>query len=294
MFVGGGIVIGLALLAKRRLLKAPRKSPFTGAFLRPPGHTLSRQVDDAVGDVLALLMVGFAMPGVLVATVTTQSLISGNAITRGNQIFYLIFAFLAVIGAWRRLSTAIGSVQRLRLGYEGELAVGQELNQLMLAGYRVFHDFPADKFNIDHIVIGPNGVFAVETKARAKPDTGDGRKDALVVYDGQALKFPGWVEKEPLDQAARQAQWLSKWLRSAVGEPVAVLPVLAVPGWFIDRKKSGPVFIYNGKNPEGLFRKVSGNPVDAPMIQRIAHQIEAKCRDVVPRAYAKEEPGKAS
>lgn len=56
-----------------------------------------------------------------------------------------------------------------QLGYEGEIAVGQELNQLMLDGYRVYHDFPGDKFNIDHIVVGPPGVFAVETKARSKP-----------------------------------------------------------------------------------------------------------------------------
>ena len=54
--------------------------------------------------------------------------------------------------------------RNLRLGYEGEIAVGQELNQLMLQGKHVYHDFPADKFNIDHIVVGRSGIFAVETK----------------------------------------------------------------------------------------------------------------------------------
>ena len=64
--------------------------------------------------------------------------------------------------------------RKFRLGYEGELAVGQELNQLLREGYEVYHDFPADKFNIDHIIIGPAGVYAVETKARQKPTTGKG------------------------------------------------------------------------------------------------------------------------
>ena len=50
-----------------------------------------------------------------------------------------------------------------RLGLEAEMAVGQELNQLLRHGYWVFHDLPADKFNIDHVVVGRNGVFAVET-----------------------------------------------------------------------------------------------------------------------------------
>ncbi|MBN1547047.1 MAG: NERD domain-containing protein [Syntrophaceae bacterium] len=54
-----------------------------------------------------------------------------------------------------------------RLGYEGEMATGQELNMLMLEGYHVFHDFPADRFNIDHIVVSPNGVIAIETKAKS-------------------------------------------------------------------------------------------------------------------------------
>lgn len=110
--------------------------------------------------------------------------------------------------------------RKFRLGYEGELAVGQELNQLLREGYEVYHDFPADKFNIDHIIIGPAGVYAVETKTRQKPTTGSGQSDAKVVYDGQKLKFPDWVETKPLAQVRRQAQWLSKWLSSAVGNSI--------------------------------------------------------------------------
>jgi hypothetical protein len=32
--------------------------------------------------------------------------------------------------------------------------------------------------NIDHVVIGKNGVFAVETKGRSKPMRGKGNDDA--------------------------------------------------------------------------------------------------------------------
>ena len=86
----------------------------------------------------------------------------------------------------------------------------------MLDGYRVYHDFPGDKFNIDHIVVGPPGVFAVETKARSKPTSQDRKADAKVKYDGKCLRFPNATDVEFLEQAKRQAEWLSKWLRSAV------------------------------------------------------------------------------
>ncbi len=46
---------------------------------------------------------------------------------------------------------------RLRLGYDCELAVGQDLNELIGKGFKIYHDFPADGFNIDHIAIGTTG-----------------------------------------------------------------------------------------------------------------------------------------
>ena len=40
---------------------------------------------------------------------------------------------------------------------------------------------------------------------------------------------------ESIEQAKRQAQWLSKWLSSAVGDLSELRPVLALPGWFVER-----------------------------------------------------------
>ncbi len=84
--------------------------------------------------------------------------------------------------------------RRYRLGYEGEIAVGQELNQLMRDGFYVYHDFFVDKFNIDHIVVGPSGVFAVETKARSKPTSDSPVPDYKVKYNGKCLQFPNGTD----------------------------------------------------------------------------------------------------
>lgn len=74
--------------------------------------------------------------------------------------------------------------------------MGQELNQLLRDGYYVYHDIPADKFNIDHIVAGKKGVFAIETKARSKPNSDQRQKDATVEYNGRAPLFPKWTDTE--------------------------------------------------------------------------------------------------
>jgi len=158
----------------------------------------------------------------------------------------------------------------------------------MRQGAVVFHDIPANNFNIDHVVIASEGVFAVETKGFTKPKQGRGKADATVVFDGKVLKFPTWTTKDPLEQAERQAAWLAKWLASAVGSPVPVLPVVALPGWFIERTGRGDVRVFNGKQLAGLLKCRGTQPLSTQDVQRIAHQVEQRCRTVAPR-YAEEE-----
>jgi homoserine kinase len=47
--------------------------------------------------------------------------------------------------------------------------VAEEINLLMLDGCRVFHDVPIEPYgNIDHVIVAPSAVYAVETKTRRK------------------------------------------------------------------------------------------------------------------------------
>lgn len=67
-----------------------------------------------------------------------------------------------------------------------------------------------------------------------------------------------------------------------------MVPVVALPGWFIERKKMGQVVISNGRDAESVYLRYSRTPaLDAKLVQRIAHPIEAKCRNIVPNAYGK-------
>ena len=72
------------------------------------------------------------------------------------------------------------------------------------------------------------------------------------------------------------------------GEQVLVKPVLALPGWFVDRKNKD-FLIYNGKNPQYLMKIAGEKPLSPEMIQRVAHQLDQQCRDIAPQAYKKAE-----
>jgi hypothetical protein len=169
------------------------------------------------------------------------------------------------------------------------MATGQELNLLMLQGYKVFHDFPADNFNFDHIVIGPAGVFAVETKARFKPTSENPKADAKVIYDGKSLRFPTHNSQGPLKQAGMQAQWFASWLSRAIGEKVPVQAVLALPGWYVERTAGSAIRVINPKEMGKLLKIPKEGPLPESLVQRISHQVEQKCRDVAPKAYMDEE-----
>jgi hypothetical protein len=51
-------------------------------------------------------------------------------------------------------------------GADGEEIVGEILESLVADGWQVIHDVSFGRGNIDHIVVGPGGLFTVETKSR--------------------------------------------------------------------------------------------------------------------------------
>jgi hypothetical protein len=181
---------------------------------------------------------------------------------------------------------AVKRLRNINLGLDAEAAVGQELNCLMLDGFRVFHDVRGDgPYNVDHVVVGPQGVFAIETKGRAKPLRGEAGDAHRVEYDGSKLRFPGWTEAGPLEQAKRNAEWLRKWLSSAVGTDVDVRPVLMLPGWYIERTKPPGIAVLNGVNCRAFFTKARGQALNEQLVRQVVHQLDARCRDIGPVAY---------
>ena len=85
---------------------------------------------------------------------------------------------------------------------------------------------------------------------------------------------------EPIDQAKAQANWLSKWLSSAVGDPVKVSPMVTLPGWFVERKSPNGIPVLNPKLVKFFLDSKREEALSDSMIKRICHQLEEKCREV--------------
>jgi hypothetical protein len=58
--------------------------------------------------------------------------------------------------------------------------------------------------------------------------------------------------------------------------------MVALPGWFVERTGRGRVRVFSGKELAGLLKSRGAQPLTAQDGQRIAHQVEQRCRTVAP------------
>ena len=144
--------------------------------------------------------------------------------------------------AWRELES-------IGLGIRGERTVGQVLERMRAHGYHVFHDLEEDGYNIDHVLIGPGGVFSIETKTRSKPTSHDGQ----VIVEGEQLTVDGSTpDRDPITQAKAAARRVKAILLAQTGREIGCSPVVIFPGWYVDRRRaSGPVEVMS----ENYFAK---------------------------------------
>lgn len=107
------------------------------------------------------------------------------------------------------------------LGALGEIVVAEKLEKLG-EEWRVINAVPvgAAGSDIDHVVVGPSGVFTINTKAHA---------NKKVWTAGNALRIKGFraeCVRDSQDEAARA----SKLLTSAVGRAIVVTPLIVMVG----------------------------------------------------------------
>jgi hypothetical protein len=284
----GPCIAATLLLRRKRMVRKQRKSPLTENLLRPPGHHLLLQIEAVRDEIDEYMMRLMFIPTVFTAFYFSRLFFDRLSSTRIGLAVIVAIAVVGVItqSTLKMLKDA-KKLDGLKAGYDAEMAVGQELDQLMRKGAWVFHDIEADGFNIDHVVVAPQGVFAVETKGYTKPTEGDGKANARVVFDGQRLSFPHFGTSQPIEQAERQARWLAEWLTKATGASAKVLPVVALPGWYVERKGTGTVQVLSGKELQAhLLTNRRAQPVPEQHLQQIAYQLEQRCRNIEPR-YAK-------
>lgn len=252
--------------------------------LRGPGQSLLKRIDQANQKLQRALIFFLLMPVLIFAAHISYSKF-GNVPESWDRIAITSGGCLILMGYYLATIIHFRSMRRLlQLGYDGEVAVAKELSRMMSMGYQVYHDFPGDGFNIDHILIGPDGVMAVETKTLSRGALRNRNADAVVTYDGRMLHFPKYSDHQSIDQAKRQAEWLSQWLSSAIGEDVCARAMVALPGWFVKRTSADGIPVVNPKQFETLFKHIKPRPLNDGMIKRIVQQIEQKFSQANPQS----------
>lgn len=216
------------------------KSPIKNLPVHTPGQSLAAKIDDVfTDDIFVYIMVAMVM--ILLAVIEWFRFFQK---TPPSPIPYTVFALLILAYSSYRISKGINKIKALRLGLKGEKAVGQFLDEkLRPMGYQVLHDVVGDDFNVDHLAIGPTGIFAIETKTHSKPAKGECR----VVFDGEKVTVNGFApDRDPIIQAKAEAKWVSELLVQSTSRKFHVQPIILYPGWFVETTKPNPdIYVIN-------------------------------------------------
>ena len=136
----------------------------------------------------------------------------------------LVCALLWII--WS-LMAGLRRVESFYKGARGEEKVSGILACLPDA-YHVFNDFTVGRKHVDHVVVGPGGVFSIETKFwRGRVTIEDGH----ILLDGQL------PDRSPIQQAVREATLVRKALEDR-GWKGFVTPVLAFASDSFDARRA--------------------------------------------------------
>ncbi len=100
--------------------------------------------------------------------------------------------------------------------------MGAELNRLASRGWRVLHSIPlANNVDVDHLLIGPGGVFSINTKHHRNRAVWVG-DDAVKVDHGRPAPYAR--------KSRAEARRVVRVLEHYCGFPVPVEPVLVFVG----------------------------------------------------------------
>jgi hypothetical protein len=159
-----------------------------------------------------------------------------------------------------------------RVGADGEEAVGPRLERLVKRGWHVLHSIPVGDrgSDIDHLLIGPGGLYTVNTK----------NHPGKTIWVGEHAVLVGGHKTAYLRNSRFEADRVRKAMLRELGEELPVRPVLVLlTGTLIPqitiKKMPADVLVLDRTDVPGVFKR-------AP--QRLAPDVVQRVYDVARRS----------
>jgi hypothetical protein len=189
--------------------------PPTGSLGSPGRSALAAARRRRATELVAWMRsLAWRVPLVAAAGLTGQVLATEAGLPHGA----LVGLAVAALALWRLRFRPSEQARTWQRGAHGERRTARLLERLTGDGFVVFHDLavPGDtSTNVDHLVIGPTGVFVIDTKQW----TGSVRQGA----DGLA-----WHNHAPLDRTLASVCWEAAAISRILG--TRATPLLCVHG----------------------------------------------------------------
>jgi len=230
--------------------------------------------------VAILICAGLLLPGLMVL------------FSRSNPLF-VIAEFVVVTSVclyiWRddylELLAMMRGASNWAKGADGEALVGQALSTLP-DSYIVFHDFNpmaagvVAAWNVDHIVIGPNGMFVIETKNYTQASVQPAAKSSFTRKNVAQVRRNSLTFKDKI----------RTWSAGKLGD-VFVVPILvyAQNGAFVQQVREGEVHVIPLKwIANEIARHNARRQLDPDEIYRIAHVMFQQLEPYLMESYRAE------
>jgi hypothetical protein len=186
-----------------------------------------------------------------------------------------ILVLAAVFAAYKIIST-FRAAHQARLQRDASLAIGHQLQQLSSASTRLFHDVETSAGVIDHVVIGRQGIYAVNVIARRSTEGASAR-----VLENRVHFSTSDEQVSVVPDLAKNTR-LAKHFTQLIGQRVRVRSIIAVPGWETPEQADQRHLVVNERNVAMLLGwKDQTDLLMDDDVQILVQDLRLRCRQRV-------------
>lgn len=246
------VFLAIGAVAMWAMHRFPAKTPYPEMTLVPPGSRARRALL-AQRSYLALL----AATGVVLLL---SAVLLWLALTWQVPFvplwwvkwLVLVVAIFVLWGYGWLCLIALRKYLEARGVWHANLAAGGVLKGFALSGHQVFHDVTVADLLVDHVVVGPRGVFLVNVAVRKKPLAAKDVVVKLLPVERQ-LDLGVTKEFEAVFAATRRVTEMGRVLEKLLGHKCRPVSAIVVPGWETAPTEDGDHLLFNLGNLTALL-----------------------------------------